>query len=313
MAISDQSKVRDKQNVRLTIDTRKTRINKLPGFKVSTTQRLACMSIHSTGKKGTMNQSMHNRIGLSLLALILSCGAVVAQQPTTVPTTTKTVDLNGGPADVPAAKVESKTPTKFMQMHDSFLKRAKAGPIGVLFLGDSITEGWGGRGKEVWNKTYAQYQPANFGIGGDRTQHVLWRIDNGELDGINPKVLVLMIGTNNIGYTAEEIAKADVKICSEIHEKLPNTKLLLLGIFPRGMDPKDAKVASMRDKIKAVNAELAKLDDGSKTRYLDIGDKFLTPDGMLTKEIMPDALHPNAKGYQIWADAMQPLLDEVMK
>ena len=218
-------------------------------------------------------------------------------------------------ADVAAVKIgKGGTPDAgFIKKHESFLARGKAGPIGVLFLGDSITEGWGGKGKEVWKKSYDAYSPANFGIGGDRTQHVLWRIDNGELDGINPKVLVLMIGTNNIGQSAEQIAAGDQKIVKEIHEKLPQTKLLLLGIFPRGADPKDAKIAGMRDKIKAVNAELAKLDDGKTTRYLDIGDKFLTPDGVLTKEIMPDALHPNDKGYQIWADAMQPLLDEMMK
>jgi lysophospholipase L1-like esterase len=219
------------------------------------------------------------------------------------------------PADQPAVKrgKDGAPQARFMKLHESFLKRAKDGPIGLLFLGDSITEGWGTRGKQVWEKAYPQYDPANFGIGGDQTQHVLWRIDQGELDGIHPKVLVLMIGTNNIRYSAEAIAKADEKIVAEIHQKLPQTKLLLLGIFPRGADPKDSKVAAMRDKIKTVNAELAKLDDGSMTRYLDIGDKFLTPDGVITKPIMADALHPTGKGYEIWVAAMQPLLDEMWK
>jgi len=124
---------------------------------------------------------------------------------------------------------------------------------------------------------------------------------------------VLMIGTNNIGNSAENILKGDLKICSEIHAKLPETKLLLLGIFPRGADAKRDDVIAMRAKIKTVNEQLAKLDDGAKTRYLDFGAKFLDADGSIPKDIMPDGLHPNAKGYEIWATAMQPLLDEMLK
>jgi len=214
------------------------------------------------------------------------------------------------PADVAAPKrnKEGQIDARFLQMHESFLKRGKEGPIGVLFLGDSITAGWG-RAKDIWQQHYGQYNPANFGIGGDSTHHVLWRIENGELDGIAPKVVVLMIGTNNSPYPAEEIIKGDKKIVEMIHQKLPDTKLLLLGIFPRSAKPTDA----VREKLKAVNAELAKLDDGNKTRYLDIGAKFLDADGNLPADIMPDFLHPNIKGYQIWAEAMQPLLDEMMK
>jgi lysophospholipase L1-like esterase len=231
-------------------------------------------------------------------------------------TTQPAVHAPQAPADVAAVKIgKGGTPDKkFMTMHESFLKQAKEGNIDLLFLGDSITEGWAGRGKDVWAKTYGKSNAANFGIGGDRTEHVLWRIDNGELDGIKPKVLVLMIGTNNTGgWSAEQIGVADTKIITEIHQKLPETKVLVLGVFPRGNDPKDPKTEALREKIKQINSTLAKLDDGKTTRYLDIGDKFLAPDGVLTKEIMPDYLHPNAKGYQIWADAMQPLLDEMMK
>jgi lysophospholipase L1-like esterase len=200
----------------------------------------------------------------------------------------------------------------FWQKHESFLKRKASGPIGLLFLGDSITEGWG-KARDIWNEHYAKDDVANFGISGDRTEHVLWRIESGELDRIAPKVVVLMIGTNNIGAPQEKILAGVTKVVAEIHENLPQSRLLLLAVFPRGADPADKGVASMRDKIKFVNEGLAKLDDGDKTRYLDIGPKFLDPDGKLPKEIMPDALHPNVKGYQIWADAMQPLLDEMMK
>jgi len=200
-------------------------------------------------------------------------------------------------------------------MHDRFLIRKTQGPIDIVFLGDSITEGWNGQGRDVWDKYYVSKNAANFGIGGDKTQHVLWRIDRGELDGINPKVLVLLIGTNNIGYPAEEILKGDEKIVSEIHQKLPQTKVLVMGIFPRGPDPSDPMVAAFREKIASVNKGLATLDDGDKTRFLDIGAKFLTPDGKITDEFMYDdvALHPNTKGYYLWAESINPLLDEMMK
>jgi lysophospholipase L1-like esterase len=243
-------------------------------------------------------------IVLLLSVLVSSAYGGPATKPTTKPAPQ--------PADVAAVKtVKDGAPqAQFLKMHESFLKRAKAGKIGVLFLGDSITEGWSGKGSEVWAKNYADMDAANFGISGDKTQHVLWRMDNGELDGISPKVVVLMIGTNNIGVnSAADIAKADIKIVAELHAKLPQTKVLVLGVFPRGNLPTDPRRAT----IKTINAELAKLDDGKDTRYLDIGDKFLTADGTLTKDIMADYLHPTAKGYQIWADAMQPLLNEMMK
>jgi lysophospholipase L1-like esterase len=250
-----------------------------------------------------MLRSMRKITCAFLLILSLLATSAFAQ-------TTKPAAAAPEPADVAAPKMKNgEIEPTFQKMHESFLKRGKEGKIGVLFLGDSITQGWSGSGKDVWKATYAKYDAANFGIGGDRTQHVLWRMDNGELDGISPKVVVLMIGTNNIGYPAAEITKADIKIISELHQKLPQTRVLVLGIFPRGNLASDSR----RAKIKEVNQELAKLDDGKTTRYLDIGDKFLTADGTLTKEIMPDFLHPNAKGYQIWADAMQPLLDEMMK
>lgn len=215
------------------------------------------------------------------------------------------------PGDAAAPKLKAGAmDAKFSKMHESFLKRGKEGPIGVLFLGDSITDYWRrDNAKEIWAR-FAGFNAANFGIGGDKTQHVLWRIENGELDGIKPKVVVLMIGTNNMArYSTKEIVKGDTKIVAEIHRHLPETKVLLLGIFPRGAAATDPK----RAKIKRINKELAKLDDGNKTRFLDIGDKFLEADGSISKEVMYDALHPATKGYQIWADAMSPLLAEMMK
>jgi lysophospholipase L1-like esterase len=207
-----------------------------------------------------------------------------------------------------------KLDTEFISKHEAFLARDKAGPIGLLFIGDSITEGWNKRASALWSDRYAKLNAANFGIGGDRTENVLWRIANGELDGISPKVVVLMIGINDHHSPRDQIIKADTKIVQRIHEKLPETKVLLLGLLPHGVDPnKNKNVADMRDDFKFINAGLAKLDDGNKTRFLDMTNKFLTPDGVLSSDVMPDALNPSAKGYQIWADAMQPLLDEMMK
>ncbi len=246
---------------------------------------------------------------------LLAAGALIAVTSLAVHLCgSRPVHAQMQPADAPAPKLgpDGAIQPRFKMMHESFLQRGKDGKIGVLFLGDSITEGWR-RAPDVWNKHYGKYDPANFGIGGDRTQHVLWRIENGELDGIRPKVVVLMIGTNNIGYPAEEILKGDRKIVEQIHKRLPDSKLLLLAIFPRGADPKAPNVAGMRERLRAVNAELAKLDDGKRTRYLDLGPRFLDADGNLPADVMPDALHPNAKGYQIWAEAMQPLLDEMMQ
>src|SRR6185312_11933518 len=161
-----------------------------------------------------------------------------------------------------------------------------------------------------FNKTYGSMDPYNIGIGGDRTEHVIWRLQHGEIEGISPKVAVLMIGTNNLGpNTNEEIIKGVTKCVKILNDKLPTTKVLLLAIFPRDNKPDSER----RKRIIEINEELAKLDDGGQhVKYLDIGKKFLEPDGTLSKEIMPDYLHPNAKGYEIWAQAIQPSLDQLL-
>lgn len=206
---------------------------------------------------------------------------------------------------------------KWVARHEGFVKQAKRGGIDVLFMGDSITDFWRNRGSNVWNEFYAPMHAANFGISADRTQHVLWRIEHGELDGIDPKVVVLMIGTNNTGKerdrktirnTPPEVIEGVTAVVREIREKLPESKILLLAIFPRG-EPGDPQ----REQIKEINQSLARLDDGKMINYLDIGPKFLRPDGTLTRDIMPDLLHPSEKGYKIWAEAMQPTLDRLMK
>jgi lysophospholipase L1-like esterase len=245
-----------------------------------------------------------------LLALLLAAGQCHAQAP--------------APAPKPSASeaFPKKDDGTFLKKHEAILARAKSGPVGLLFLGDSITERWR-IAPHIWETYYGKYQPANFGIGGDRTSHVIWRIEHGELDGIAPKVVVLMLGTNNsLDYDAEQIAAADRKLVSMIRARLPDTKILVLGIFPRG--PRDREgnpitqahideAAKRMQTIDAVNRDLARLDDGKTIRFLNINEVFLGQDGRIPRAIMPDQLHPGAAGYQLWADAMQPLLESMLK
>ncbi|MEN9652674.1 MAG: hypothetical protein RL303_394 [Verrucomicrobiota bacterium] len=213
------------------------------------------------------------------------------------------------PADVAAPKIgpDGKPQAGFLKSHESFVAIAKKGEAQVVFLGDSITAGWNGQ-KTLFAQEYGKYKAANFGIGGDRTQHVLWRVENGEFEGIKPKVVVLMIGTNNSGVGAnppEQVAGGIRKIIDAIHQRTPETKVLLLAVFPRGAT--EAKNPG-RAKNNAVNALIAKFDDGKKVHFLDINAKFLQADGTLTKEVMHDLLHLTAKGYQIEADAIREKL-----
>ncbi len=263
---------------------------------------------------------------LFALSLAALCACATPPAATQSPTPAPTPSLP--PAGPPSAPVDASAPipkkgnARFFELHESFLARGKAGPIGVLFLGDSITEGWR-TAPHIWEHHFGRYQPANFGIGGDQTHHVIWRIENGEFEGISPRVVVLMLGTNNSRqHTGEQIAAADRKIIELIQAKIPGVKVLLLAIFPRDArrGPSglitEAAVADAGKRMAAIdraNALLAKLDDGVNVRFLDIGAQFLGKDSRIPWVIMPDQLHLSPGGYQLWADAMQPLLDEMMK
>lgn len=231
-------------------------------------------------------------LALTVFCMVtVCCAAFAAAEPTTV-------------------KPAPRNDKWWQDRHNSFNERIKKGNVDLLFIGDSITHGWEGGGKDVWAKYYEKRNAVNLGIGGDQTQHVLWRLDNGNIDGVAPKLAVLMIGTNNAGSnTSEDIATGVKAIVDKLRAKLPNTKVLVLGIFPRGADNED--------KLRKVNAKaneiIAKLADNKNVFYLDIGPKFLAADNStLSKDIMPDLLHPQATGYIIWASAIEPEIAKLM-
>ena len=196
--------------------------------------------------------------------------------------------------------------------HEEKLKE-KAGmtQVDLLFVGDSITHGWERAGKATFDKYYAHRNTLNIGFSGDRTENVIWRLQNGAIDGIKPKVAVIMIGTNNTGHRQdkpEDTAAGVQAIIDEIQSKTPETKILLLAIFPRGENADD-KLRKINDSANAILK--TKAQDGL-VWYLDISEKFLQADGSLPKSIMPDRLHPNAKGYEIWAEAMEKPIAKLM-
>lgn len=251
----------------------------------------------------------HPLIPILAWVLLTAPACLMAGDPVVAPV----VRPGQEPPDVPAVKLDKtgEPSTVFLAAHESFLRRAKQGPIDLLFIGDSITAGWPSVGKQVWAHYYAGLNAANFGVGGDRTQNVLWRIEHGELAGISPKVVVLLIGVNNGGKP--EVFPGVRKIVDEIRARLPESRVLLLGVFPHGNDPTSPPwIPRARAAIIELNKRLAALDDGKNIRFLDIGGSFLDASGAISKEIMPDGLHPGPKGYQLWAEAMKPLLDEML-
>ncbi|MGE9269323.1 MAG: sulfatase/phosphatase domain-containing protein [Verrucomicrobiales bacterium] len=196
--------------------------------------------------------------------------------------------------------------------HEAKRKEALRGDFDLVFLGDSITQGWEGAGKEVWKEYYGDRKALNLGFSGDRTEHVLWRLLNGELANVDPEVFVLMIGTNNTGHRKDrpkETAEGVELIVELLQDRCPESKILLLGVFPRDAKPEGPNRV-INDQV---NEHIQKLADAEESvHYMDLSDEFLAEDGTLSKEVMPDLLHPKAKGYGIWAEAMEPKLKELL-
>jgi lysophospholipase L1-like esterase len=259
---------------------------------------------------------MHKKIASLLLGLALLASVCATPVPTPVAATPQMkVGKDGQPARYS------------LQRAEMLKKRAQKGGYDVLFLGDSITHQWEwvcgaqneGRkrfdktgGKAVWDAKIAPLGAEPSGIGGDRTEHLLWRIEDGLLDGkADPRVVVLMIGTNNTGHRMDspaDIAAGVGAIVSAIQKRKPATKILVLGIFPRGEKSDDPK----RVNNTQANALIAKLADGKNVFYKDIGGAFMARDGSLERAVMPDFLHLNTEGFNRWADAIIPDIKQLL-
>lgn len=191
----------------------------------------------------------------------------------------------------------------WLKRHEAFVAEAKRGGAELLFLGDSLMDAWRGR-KALWAERFAPLKAANFGMMGDRTEHLLWRVRHGALEG-RPKAVVLLIGTNDLGLAGRSVDETAAGIEAIVHELRP-ARVLLLGLFPRGERPDDP----LRAAIKETNERLAKI---SGVRFLDLGSLFLRPDGTISPEIMPDFLHLSDSGYRLWADALREPLAELLR
>ena len=211
-------------------------------------------------------------------------------------------------ATVPRPKLDQQW---WKNRHREKVNLANKGDYDLLFIGDSITHGWENNGKAVFEKFYSHRKTLNLGFSGDRTEHVLWRLLNGELsEKLQPKLATIMIGTNNTGQVhqeSDETASGIKAIVDLLQDRRPEMKILLLGVFPRSINPND----SQRIRNQEVNKKIKGLADSKNIHFLDISDKFLNKDGKLPKSIMPDALHPNSKGYEIWANSIEDKICEI--
>jgi lysophospholipase L1-like esterase len=256
---------------------------------------------------------------IAALLLLLSSALLLAQAPAGAPPA-------GGPPAAAGQRGGPPSPANVAfhnerndARHQTFVDIAKKGNIDLLFVGDSITDWfyWPLRGGEatggkVWEANFAPLKPANFAIAGDTTQGVLWRMQNGELEGFKAKLIVLMLGTNNTASNpVQQIIAGDKLIVEEFKKQQPQAKILVLGIFPRNNARDAQQTPILNATIKAINIGLSQFADDKQVFYMDIGDKFLV-NGLVPAEIMADGLHPTAKGYQIWADAILPTVKKLM-
>src|SRR6185369_14450576 len=224
------------------------------------------------------------------------------------------------PAPIPADQPQSRTDQNSLTAHSQLLEKAKKGGIDIYFEGDSITRRWGATDYPQllanWKENFFGWNAADFGWGADTIQNILWRLNNGELDGVNPKVIVLLAGTNNVGRTVPpdgddakvaDITKGIKAILDTMRGKAPNATIILTAIFPR-----NDNIAVM-PAINKINQNISKFADGKRVRFLNINDKLADKDGKLFPGMMnSDGLHPAVPGYQVWADALKPLFTELL-
>ncbi len=225
----------------------------------------------------------------------------------------------GPPSTIPTPR---KNETWWVERHNQLRQHARSRPIDILFLGDSITQGWHGQGRDpyegdgltIWNQRYAPLRAANFGMGSDRTENLLWRIRHGELGHAKPKLVILLIGTNNLlDDSPEEVAAGVHAILKDLRQRLPQSRILLLGILPRGIERNPGSDLSKADsRVPAANRLIRQLADPPRIQYLDLGPAFLNPDGRIPRELMPDFLHLSRQGYATWAKAMHHSIQSIL-
>ena len=235
-----------------------------------------------------------------MLAGLLSCGQ------------------GSSPAQSPADRPEARADANSIAAHAELLDKAKGGRIDIYFVGDSIIRRWGATDYPEllanWRANFRGWNAANFGWGADRTQNILWRLENGELDGVNPKVIVVLAGTNNVGPEpggedkVADITRGLQAIRDVCRRKAPGATIILTAIFPRNDN------MAVMPEIDRINRNLAAMADGVRVRYLNVNDKLADPQGRLFDGMMHerDKLHPTLKAYQVWADALKPIFTELL-
>jgi lysophospholipase L1-like esterase len=249
-----------------------------------------------------MSRYVHNSFAVGLMPIIM-CTALGAAG--------REVSAS---ADQPLKRADANS----QLAHRQLLEKARQGRIGVYFVGDSITRRWGASDPQYqdllanWKKNFFGWNAANFGWGGDTTQNILWRLHNGELDGVNPKVIVVLAGTNNVGTRPGDDAKvadiaAGIKAILDVcRRNAPNATIILTAIFPRNDN------MAVMPTIHKLNECISKYADGKRIRFLDVNDKLADKHGKLFPGMMHDNLHPTVNGYQVWADGLKPLLTELL-
>jgi len=198
---------------------------------------------------------------------------------------------------------------RWQAMFQEDIEVAETGKVDLLFVGDSITEGWN---KKIWDKSFGKWKTANFGIGGDHTGNVLWRLDNGQAGKLSPKLVVLTIGVNNFFHcqaNPEQVFDGVKAVVTKLRTLYPNARILLNAVLPYEQSAASPK----REQIIELNRLIATLDDGKSIVFKDYGKKFLQANGDMSPTIMADYLHPTPKGYQVWSDAMLPEIKKLMK
>lgn len=218
----------------------------------------------------------------------------------------------GRPADKPAPRTDANSRIA----HEQLIEKAKKGGIDVYFLGDSITRRWGATDYPEflanWRTNFFGWNAGNFGWGADNIENILWRAENGELDGVNPKIIVLLAGINNVGTfpggdaKVENITRGLQALVRACRQKAPHAVIILTALFPRNDS------MAVIPTINRINGNLATLADGKGIRYLNVNDKLADKDGKLLEGMSGDKLHPSLKGYQVWADGLKPLFTEIL-